>query len=120
MPVDFSQMVLAHARWKTRLRDAIQSGEAIDANLAGKDDQCEMGKWVYGEGATYASLPAYADLKAKHAKFHACVAEVLRQMRSSTAGESMKLIDPVGSEFGRCSVACINAIAALRDAIPSA
>lgn len=117
MALQFDHMVLAHARWKTRLRNMIESGERIDAAVVGKDDQCELGQWIYSEGAKYANLPAFVDLKAKHARFHTCVAGVIQQARSLPPAKALELIDPAKSDFGHCSVECINAIAALRNSL---
>jgi methyl-accepting chemotaxis protein len=117
METNFDQMLLAHSRWKAKLKAAIEQREAFDARIAGKDDQCEMGKWIYGEGNKYAARALFLDLKAKHAKFHACVANVLVQIRSSSPAKALELIDPQHSEYGRASSDCINAIAALRDSL---
>lgn len=108
--MDFNHLVLAHSQWKRKLRDAIEGGKALDAAAAGRDDLCELGKWMAGEGAAYANLPAYQDLKAKHAKFHASVASVINQAHSLPKEKALELLDPLNSEFGQVSSACINAI----------
>jgi methyl-accepting chemotaxis protein len=111
MAPNFDQMLLAHSRWKTRLKESIEHKETIDARVAGKDDQCELGKWIYGEGKKYAGQSGYQDLKAKHTKFHACVANVVLQAATCPPAKAMELIDPQRSEYARVSVDCVNAIA---------
>ena len=113
MPVNWDNIVLAHAKWKRELHSAIETNEKLDASNVGKDNLCEMGKWIYGEGSAYANLPAYIDLKQKHAKFHALVADVITKMRSLPQGEALELIG-LNSEFSRASSDCINAIVALK------
>lgn len=108
---NFDQMLLAHSRWKARLKEAIGTKQTIDARLAGKDDQCELGKWIYGEGKKYASQNGYQDLKTKHTKFHACVASVVLQAATCLPAKALELIEAQGSEYGRASTDCVNAIA---------
>lgn len=119
MELNWDQMILAHSRWKTRLKQAIESQEKIDAQVAGKDDQCEMGKWIYGEGKRHASVSAYNDLKTKHAKFHACIPAVLNAARSSSPAKALELLNP-GGEFYRASSDCVNAISALKQSLAAA
>ena len=112
--MDFSRLILAHSRWKRHLRDAIEGGKTLDAATAGRDDQCELGKWMGGEGAAYANLPASQDLKVKHTKFHASVAKLIRQVPALPKEKALELLDPVKSEFGQVSSECSNAIDALQ------
>ena len=112
--MNYDEMILAHSKWKTRLKQAIQGQEQIDVQVVGKDDQCELGKWIYGEGKKHANSSAYRDLKAKHAKFHASIPTVVNAARSSSPAKALELLDPVSGEFGRASSDCINAITALK------
>jgi hypothetical protein len=112
--MDFSHLILAHSQWKRNLRNAIEESKSLDAATAGRDDLCELGKWMAGEGAAYANLPAYQDLKVKHAKFHASVAKVINQAHSLPKEKALELLDPLNSEFGQVSSACINAIGAFQ------
>jgi hypothetical protein len=114
MDMNYDQMILAHSKWKTRLKQAIQGQEQVDVQVAAKDDQCELGKWIHGEGKKHANLSAYNDLKTKHARFHASIPGVVNAARSSTPAEALELLDPVKGEFGRASSDCINAITALK------
>jgi hypothetical protein len=109
-------MVLAHSRWKARLKAAIENKEQIDTRLAGQDDQCELGKWIHGEGKRHANLRESGDLKTKHAKFHASIPDVISRARSSPS-DALGLLDPFSSGFGRASSDCINAIVSLEKAL---
>lgn len=63
--------IAAHAAWKTKFRSAIASKEAMDAATIGKDNCCELGKWLHGSGAgVYGSSPAFTALIQKHKDFH--------------------------------------------------
>ncbi len=114
MPVNWDQIVLAHSKWKRELQRAIETNQKLDAGNVGKDNLCDLGKWIYGEGAGFASMPAYSDLKQKHANFHRLVADIIRQLQTLSRDKALELIDPVKSEFGRASSECILAINALK------
>ncbi len=116
MTPDLDNMLLAHSRWKMKLRAAIQGHEQIDAQTAGRDDQCELGKWLYGEGKEYARLDEYNDLRTKHARFHASIPQLIEQARSASPEKALELMDPI-SDFGHASSECISAIASLKRAI---
>lgn len=120
MEVTSDKMVLAHARWKIRLKSAIEGGEQIDAASAGRDDLCDLGKWMDGEGLRHAQLEAYKDLKAKHTKFHKCVADVVVRSHSCSKKSALEFIDPLKSDFARSSSDCINAIRKMWDHIGKA
>jgi len=116
--MDFDQAIIAHARWKIRLKDYIEGKEQLNLETLGKDDQCDLGKWLYADAKKFANLSAFADLKLKHAKFHTVAAKAARDARTSPPGKAVELLDPIKSEFGRASSQVINAITALRAAIP--
>ncbi len=70
----------SHVRWKARLRDFIQgrSQEQLQQEFVARDDQCTLGKWIYGIGGErFSGHPAFAVLKSRHAQFHRCAGEVL-------------------------------------------
>lgn len=56
MAMDFNKAILTHSRWKTRLQDHISGGEPVNLEAVGKDDQCELGMWIHGEGKKYQNL----------------------------------------------------------------
>jgi len=116
--MDFDQAILAHSKWKTRLKNYIQGHEYVDPNILGKDDQCELGKWLHGEGKKLSGLSGFADLTAKHAKFHVAAAAVARGARQCSPEKALELLDPLKSEFGRASSDCVNALTVLRSAVP--
>ncbi|TRW89571.1 CZB domain-containing protein [Candidatus Methylobacter oryzae] len=60
-----------HMEWKVKFRTAIAKQEQMDALTIGKDNCCELGKWLHGEGKTQCgTLPSYAMTLNKHAAFH--------------------------------------------------
>lgn len=68
--------VQSHVQWKLKLLAAVSEGDPIDRSAAGVDDMCDLGKWIYGEGASLRGLPEFRDLQAKHKEFHDAVCAV--------------------------------------------
>lgn len=79
--LDFRSAIEAHQRWKSRLADWLEgrSDEPLDWRAICRDDQCPLGKWLYGPGAT--SLGGHAlfhTLRDTHADFHQAAGEIVR------------------------------------------
>ena len=81
--LDFLAAIEAHVRWKIRLESYIAgtSDEELDANEVCRDDQCLLGKWIYGAGGEkYSDLPKFQFIKETHANFHRCAGDVVRMV----------------------------------------
>ncbi len=79
----YSDMINAHLSWKLKLKQALANGGGgLDAAMLGRDDACRLGHWLDGEGRRCAQLPAYRELKQKHARFHRSVGEIVRDMQA--------------------------------------
>src|SRR5689334_4449791 len=87
---DLRDALAAHAKWKTHLKNAIESGKSdFSVPTVARDDQCAFGKWLYGEGAAHAgSSPHHAACKQAHAHFHTSAAEVLELAVSGRRDEA--------------------------------
>lgn len=83
--MNFDDAISAHIKWKARLNRFIDGtgGERLDSATVCKDNLCDLGKWIYGEGAKYKSASHYGDLVAKHANFHRRAAEVVEKVESN-------------------------------------
>lgn len=114
--MDYGEMILVHSRWKTRLNDAIKGGKPIDSQ-DGRDDQCELGQWINGDGRRYAGNKAYEDLRLKHKRFHASIPPIAAQARSAPA-RALELVNSPTGDFTRSSIEVVNAIAAIRAVLP--
>ena len=116
--MDFDAMISAHTQWKVRFRKLVDTpGERLDADAVGKDNQCELGKWLYGEGTQHERLGEYNELKAKHARFHLAAADVIRSLNSGASAKAEEMLDPLSGGFGRAASDCVNAIVALRNQV---
>lgn len=90
--MDLDLAIEKHSQWKLKLRTAIAKKESMDAAVIGRDDACELGKWLHGEAkASLGRLPSYAACVAKHAAFHVEAAKVAKAINSHeyTAAEAM-------------------------------
>jgi len=70
----------AHLLWKDKLISSGASGEKFDVATIKKDDCCELGKWLQGEGKrAYGTRFEFQHLLQNHREFHlvtSVVAEV--------------------------------------------
>ncbi len=106
--MNFDNVIVAHSTWKIKIKSAINTGEKLDAAAASKDGNCELGKWLYGEGSRYSSLPEFQTLKQKHAQFH--------QAAGLPKSEALKLLD-FGTSFSQISSQCTHAITVLKSKV---
>ena len=60
----------AHAKWIAALREHVYGGKEVDPTVIGRTDQCELGRWLRGEGAQFRHLPAFAEVVAAHESVH--------------------------------------------------
>lgn len=112
--MDFDEAVATHTKWKRKLRQdlAKHDGSLRPAEVS-LDHKCVLGRWIYGEGVTYSSLPEYTRLKYEHARFHMVAAELVKK---AMAGESTdaETAPCSSSEFSTSSAAIVIAIMAMK------
>jgi methyl-accepting chemotaxis protein len=100
---DFDKAIEAHRQWKVRLRKAISGHEKLDTDVICRDDQCPLGKWIHGPGATqWGHRPAFVDLLGKHAEFHQTAGAVASKINAGQFSEAERLIGS-GSQFAQVS-----------------
>jgi hypothetical protein len=93
--LDFVAAIEAHRKWKERLSEYTQgsSNEKLDHAVICRDDQCALGKWIYGPGVTFTGhLPLFHQLKAKHAQFHISAAQVVEQAQSGHKDQAVNML----------------------------
>ena len=81
--INLDNAIKAHADWRTKLRAAATKHEKLDAETIGRDDCCEVGKWLHGRGATnFGNRPIFLSLIEGHKSFHqeaGKIAQVINQ-----------------------------------------
>jgi len=114
--MDLDSAVLAHSRWKDKIKESIRTGAKLDADLIARDDQCDLGKWLRAASPADGVLPEFQAVMEKHTHFHKVAAETARQVARLPKEEAEKLL--VGAtKYGLASAGCIGAIVALRNAL---
>ena len=111
--MNFDDAIAAHIKWKVRLSQFIDgtSTEQLKSENVCKDDLCDLGKWIYGEGAKYSTVPSYQDLVAKHANFHRCAGDVVKKTEGGDKAGARALL---GGNFVIASRETVTAIMELK------
>ena len=93
--MNIDEVIRAHVAWKSKLAAYLAKPDgSINVTDTISDKKCELGRWIYGEGSQFASLPEFAQLKKDHAQFHIAAAGIVRR---ADHGESLS---PVTSHLG--------------------
>ncbi len=91
--------IAAHGMWKTRLRNAMDTGR-LETPVASirVDNQCDFGKWLYGTSINpqLKLSEHYKKVKELHASFHQLAAKVAELILSGKKGEAEKMMDMQG------------------------
>jgi methyl-accepting chemotaxis protein len=76
-----------------------------------KDNYCELGKWLHGEGkAQYGGLPSYKACLKKHAEFHIEAERVANTINAKRYINASKMIDRDSAFNAVASEICCQAI----------
>jgi methyl-accepting chemotaxis protein len=74
--------ITAHVNWKLRIH-ALLTGklpEKLDPTSIARDNVCELGKWIYGEGKVKMPAAQHATLVAAHGAFHKEAARIVSEV----------------------------------------
>lgn len=102
--LNFKTAIDAHMKWKMRLDNYIKgaSAEQLDVNVVCRDDQCLLGKWIHDKGGEkFGYSETFFDMKAHHAHFHRCAAEVLAAAQAGDKATAVKLLN--GGDYVKAS-----------------
>ena len=104
--------ITAHSAWTTRLKAAIRSRKLdIPVNTIKTDNQCQFGKWLYGEqlSGEEKQTENYRTVKQLHAQFHEAVSTVAQFAISGQKEAAESAMNP-GSDYVRISSALTAAL----------
>jgi hypothetical protein len=102
--LDFYMAIEAHVRWKVRLESYINgtSEEQLNPDVVCRDDQCALGKWIYGPGGVrFGGHPKFPDLRDVHAQFHRCAGDVIRSVDRGDIDQARDLL--LRGDYAKCS-----------------
>ncbi len=116
---DIQAAVAAHLGWKTRLRDAIRTGEKFDITTVRRDDCCPLGKWLHGPGGNkWGQAPAFVTLVQNHAVFHVEAARIAEMVNAGDRVSAERLLAG-GTSFAKATQATVVALKSLDTTIKS-
>lgn len=78
--LDFKGAIDAHMAWKVRLEKCLggNNEEGLRVEVVSRDDQCVLGKWIYGPGGQrFGHLREFQEMKMEHMRFHLAAGDVL-------------------------------------------
>ncbi len=115
--MDLNEAIQKHAQWKFRFRQAMLTNETLDAAAISKDNNCELGKWLHGEGkALHGHCGAHAKCMAEHAAFHREAGKVATVVNAKRMQEA-ELMMSSSSAFSEASKAVSVALIELQQEV---
>lgn len=93
--LNFMTAIEAHIKWKSRLVNYIEgtSTEDLKVEIISRDDQCPLGKWIYGVGGEhFGSIDTFGEMKDQHTLFHRCAGHVIDRAKAGEKDEAMRLL----------------------------
>ncbi|MCK9200854.1 MAG: CZB domain-containing protein [Gallionella sp.] len=108
----FDDAVAAHIKWKIRLTQFIDGTgtEKLDSAIVCQDNQCALGKWIYGDGSKYQHIGHFDELKDRHALFHRCAGEVVKRVDNRDINGARALLSGEFTDASKRTVASIMAL----------
>jgi hypothetical protein len=104
--------ITAHSAWTTRLKAAIASRKLdIPVGTVKVDNQCQFGKWLYGEqlSAEEKQTDNYRTVKQLHAQFHEAASKIAQLAISGQEAAAESAMN-TGSDYARVSSALTAAL----------
>lgn len=77
---NFKSAISAHLGWRSNLNNYLLNPDGhLKEEVVCKDDQCQLGKWLYGDGVIYQKNhgEVYSQLVESHAEFHRAVGHIV-------------------------------------------
>jgi methyl-accepting chemotaxis protein len=108
--MNVDEAITCHVAWRLKLtRYIAHPDSSINAATISTDDQCDLGRWLKGEGAKFASLPEFSILKKEHAHFHSAAGSIVTR---ADKGEKVSEDVALGSksEFAKASNSVVSAL----------
>lgn len=117
--MNLDDAIQKHADWKIKFRSAISRKEQMDAETIGKDNCCELGKWLHGEGKVlHSKLASFPDLISKHAEFHRQAGKVAKEINAGHYEQAERMLS-ADTPYGQASSAVGSVIVRLKKEIKS-
>jgi CBS domain-containing protein len=102
----FNDAIEVHTQWKMTLKKQIEEGVIQDINKVGDCHACELGLWIYGDGARHNRLPSFESMCIAHEHFHRAAAEVVLHSNANDKEKARALLASDG-DFSQSSAKLI-------------
>lgn len=113
--MDLNTAVQSHINWRVKFRKAITEHQTMDVSTIAKDNCCELGKWLHGDGKVlYGKLKSFQDCVTKHAAFHVEAGKVAKSINAKKFTEAEALLAP-GTPYTSTSNAVCVAISQVKE-----
>lgn len=91
--MDLKQAIDKHAEWKVKFRSAISKHESMDVSTISKDDCCDLGRWLHGDGMKrHGKLDSFKQCVTKHAAFHVEAGKVAQTINAKKYDDAEKML----------------------------
>jgi hypothetical protein len=102
-PAAIDHAIAGHAKWKFRLRQAIDTGRSEwTPDAVRPDNQCEFGRWLHGLPLHERQGAHGRAIRDLHAEFHRTAAEVLEHALAGRKDQAAALM-AAGGAFAHAS-----------------
>ena len=97
-PAKLESAIAAHAKWKFRLREAMQTGKSgWTVESVRPENDCDFGRWLNSLPLADRMSREWKEAKALHARFHQVAADVLQCALEGKGGAAAAAMAPGGS-----------------------
>ncbi len=101
--INLDNAIKAHADWRGKLRGAAERNEHLDADTISRDNCCELGKWLHGEGGSkFGGKPTFVSLIDAHQNFHTEAGKVAQKINQGLGEQAADMLGS-GSKFSQAS-----------------
>jgi len=96
---NYDLIVLMHRNWLAQLRAFLD--ERKDNLVVTEKDylNCDLGKWIYGDGKQYQDNEQYRTLEKQHQGFHGLAGEIYRAKKENDTEKAEELYKSLMSEY---------------------
>jgi hypothetical protein len=94
--LDVMAAINAHVHWKMRLEKYLNgsSEEKLDPKVICLDNQCVLGKWIYGSAnAHFHDDDSLRSLREEHAKFHMYAGRIVEFVQANDKSAAADLLE---------------------------
>jgi hypothetical protein len=94
--LDVMAAINAHVQWKIRLENYLEgiSEEKLDSKVVCQDNQCKLGKWIYGAAMEhFHDDESLCNLREEHAKFHSYAGRIVDHIHKNDKAAALELLE---------------------------